>query len=149
MTLYIYRVGWTYPARNSITDLNLQRVLVVLGFQVDRSDRSDRSVLPDRLHGPDRSDRPQAPVRPVCSTSANFDRQQDHCTLCLLTILKIGKLEVCTGPDVPKQVLHFSGYVKFAQAILGCIHGCCSPELFRLPIQNRSSLRVPLLTPGA
>ena len=41
MTLYIYRVGWTYPARNPITDLNLQRVLVVLGFQVDRSDRSD------------------------------------------------------------------------------------------------------------
>ena len=44
MTLYIYRVGWTYPARNPITDLNLQRVLVVLGFQVDRSDRSDPPV---------------------------------------------------------------------------------------------------------
>ena len=72
MTIYIYRVGWTYPARNPITDLNLQRVLVILGFQVDRS---DRSVLPDRLHGPDRLDRSQAPVRPVCSTSANFDRQ--------------------------------------------------------------------------
>ena len=64
---------WTYPARNHITDLNLQRVLVVLGFQVDRS---DQSVLPDRLHGPDRSDRSQAPVRPVCLTSANFGRQQ-------------------------------------------------------------------------
>ena len=73
MTLYIYRVWWTYPARNPITDLNLQRVLVVLGFQVDRS---DQSVLPDRLHGPDRSDLLKAPVRPVCSTSTNFGRQQ-------------------------------------------------------------------------
>ena len=75
MTLYIYRVGWTYPEKNPITYLNLQRILVVLGFQVDRSDRSDRSVLPDRLHGPDRSDCSQAPVRPVCSTSVNFGRQ--------------------------------------------------------------------------
>ena len=39
VTLYIYRVGWTYPVRNPITDLNLQRVLVVLEFQVNRSDR--------------------------------------------------------------------------------------------------------------
>jgi len=43
VTLYIYTVGWTYPARNPITDLNLQRVLVVLEFQVDRSDRTSQT----------------------------------------------------------------------------------------------------------
>ena len=72
MTLYIYRVGWTYPARNPITDLNLQRVLVVLGFQVDRSDRSDPPVRPVGVARPATWSRP---VRPVCSTSANFGRQ--------------------------------------------------------------------------
>ena len=40
VTFYIYRVGWTYPARKLFTDLNLQKVLVVLRFQVNRSDRS-------------------------------------------------------------------------------------------------------------
>ena len=44
MTLYIYRVGWTYPARNPFIDLNLQKVLIVLGLQVDRSDRFDAVV---------------------------------------------------------------------------------------------------------
>jgi len=57
VTLYIYRVWLTYPARNPITDLNLQKVLVVLGFQVDRSD---------------------PPVRPLSSTGQTglFDQCQ-------------------------------------------------------------------------
>ena len=46
VTLYIYRVGWTYPARNLITDLNLQKILIIFEFQVDRSDRSDPPVRP-------------------------------------------------------------------------------------------------------
>ena len=46
MTLYIYRVEWTYQARNPIIDLNIQKVLVVLEFQLDRSDRSDSPVRP-------------------------------------------------------------------------------------------------------
>ena len=33
-------------------------------------------MLSDRLHGSDRSDHSTTPVRPVCSTSANFGRQQ-------------------------------------------------------------------------
>ena len=65
MTLYIYRVGWTYPARNPITDLNLQRILVVLGFQVDRSDRSDPPVRPAGVARPATWSRP---VRPLSST---------------------------------------------------------------------------------
>ena len=33
LTLYIYRMGWTYPARNPFIDLNLQKKsLVVLGL---------------------------------------------------------------------------------------------------------------------
>ena len=63
VTLYIYRVGWTYPVRNPITDLNLQKVLVVLRFQLDRSDRSALCRTWNRF---DRSDRLCAPVRPVC-----------------------------------------------------------------------------------
>ena len=82
MTLYIYRVGWTYPARNPITDLNLQRVLVVLGFQVDRSDRSDPPVRPVGVARPATWSRP---VRPLSSTDQTglFDQCQfwssTHC----------------------------------------------------------------------
>ena len=65
MTLYIYRVGWTYPARNPITYLNLQRVLVVLGFQVDRSDRSDPPVRPVGVARPATWSRQ---VRPLADT---------------------------------------------------------------------------------
>ena len=68
MTLYIYRVGWTYPARNPNTDLNLQKVLVVVGFQLDRSDRrfaeSEIGSTGQTAYG-HRSDR-----------SANFHHQQ-------------------------------------------------------------------------
>jgi len=45
MTLYIYRVGWTYLARNPFTDLNLLKTLIVLGL-LDLSDRSDLPVRP-------------------------------------------------------------------------------------------------------
>ena len=62
VTLYIYRVGWTYPARNPITDLNLQKVLVVLGFQLDRSDPPVRPV------GIARSATRSRPVRPLAGT---------------------------------------------------------------------------------
>ena len=72
MTLYIYRVGWTYPARNPITDLNLQRVLVVLGFRVDRSDPPVRPV------GVARPATWSRPVRPLKSTGQTglFDQCQ-------------------------------------------------------------------------
>ena len=41
MTLYIYWVGWTYPARNSFyRSKSLKKTLVVLGLYLDRSDRS-------------------------------------------------------------------------------------------------------------
>ena len=75
MIFYIYRVGWTYPARNPITDLNLQRVLVVLGFQVDRYDRSDPPV---RLVGVARPATWSRPVRPLSSTGQTglFDQCQ-------------------------------------------------------------------------
>ena len=70
MTLYIYRVGWAYPARNPITDLNLQRVLVVLGFQVDRP--------PVRPVGVARPATWSRPVRPLSSTGQTglFDQCQ-------------------------------------------------------------------------
>ena len=68
MTLYIYRVRWTYPARKPFIDLNLQIVLVVLGFQVD-PDRSDRSALWQIPNRADRSDRSGL-------VYANFGRQQ-------------------------------------------------------------------------
>jgi len=44
MTLYIYRVGWTYPAKIPFTNLNLWKSLVVLGLCLDQSDRSDPPV---------------------------------------------------------------------------------------------------------
>ena len=65
MALYIYRVGWTYPARNPFTDLNLQKVLIVLGLQADRSDRSDPPVRPVGIF---RSDTQSRPVRPLAGT---------------------------------------------------------------------------------
>ena len=69
MTLYIYRVGWTYPARNPITDLNLQRVLVVLGFQVDPLVRPVGVARPATW---------SRPVRPLSSTGQTglFDQCQ-------------------------------------------------------------------------
>ena len=75
MTLYIYRVGWIYPTRNPITDLNLQRVLVVLGFQVDQSDRSNPPVRPV---GVARLATWSRPVRPLLSTGQTglFDQCQ-------------------------------------------------------------------------
>ena len=78
MTLYIYRVGWTYPARNPITDLNLQKVLVVLGFQVDRSDPPVRPV------GVARPATRSRPVRPLAGTD-----QTDLFDLCQIWSLTI------------------------------------------------------------
>ena len=46
VTLYIYRVGWTYPARNFFTDENLRNSLITLGLLIDRSDRSTLPVRP-------------------------------------------------------------------------------------------------------
>ena len=43
---YIYRVGGLAPQEILLQDLNLLKSLVVLGFQVDRSDRSDPPVRP-------------------------------------------------------------------------------------------------------
>ena len=48
VTLYIYRVEWTYPARNLIYRYKSIKTLVVLGLYLDRSDRSDLSVRPCR-----------------------------------------------------------------------------------------------------
>ena len=82
MTFYIYRVGWTYPARNPIIELNLQRVLVVLWFQVDRSDRSDPPIRPAdppvRPVGVARPATWSRPVRPLSSTGQTglFDQCQ-------------------------------------------------------------------------
>ena len=44
VTLYIYRVGWTYPARNPFYRSRSIKILIVFGFPVDRSDRSDPPV---------------------------------------------------------------------------------------------------------
>jgi len=74
VTLYIYRVGWTYPARNLFMDLNLWKSLVVHGLYLDRS---DRSVVPDRLREPQ-------PVRPLGHTGQTGSCQiwsSTHCTM--------------------------------------------------------------------
>ena len=76
MTLYIYRVRWTYPARNSFTDLNLKnsnctRTPPRPVTPVGPTGHTGRS-LPDRPQCLDRSDCSVRPVRPVC---ANFDCQ--------------------------------------------------------------------------
>ena len=55
VALYIDRVGWTYPAKFLLQDLNLLKTLVVLRFHLDRS---GRSVVPDRLQT-------LRPVRPL------------------------------------------------------------------------------------
>ena len=75
MTLYIYRVGWNYLARNPITDLNLQRVPVVPGFQLDLSDRSEPPVRPVGVARPATWSRP---VRPLAGTGQTglFDQCQ-------------------------------------------------------------------------
>jgi hypothetical protein len=65
VALYIYRVGWTYPAKNSFTDLNLQKVLIVFGLQIDRYDRSDPPVRPVGIF---RSAARSRPVRPLTGT---------------------------------------------------------------------------------
>jgi hypothetical protein len=46
VTLYIYRVGWTYPVRNSFTDLNLLKTLITVRLLLDRSDPPVRPVDP-------------------------------------------------------------------------------------------------------
>ena len=54
MTLYIYRVGKTYPVRKIlITDLNLLRTLITVEFLLDRSDsyRISYSIRPVRPFG--------------------------------------------------------------------------------------------------
>ena len=53
VTLYIYRVGWTYPAKNLFYRTGCTKNLNLLGLLLDRLDPSDRSRL-----------------------TANFDRQQ-------------------------------------------------------------------------
>ena len=46
VTLYIYRMEWTYPARNPVYRSKSIKNLVVLGLYLDRSDRSDLPVRP-------------------------------------------------------------------------------------------------------
>ena len=53
VTLYIYRVGWTYPAKNLFYRSRSTKILIVLGLLLDWSDKSDPPVrpvglLPDR-----------------------------------------------------------------------------------------------------
>ena len=77
MTLYIYRVGWTYPARNpiyrskSMNNPSCTRTPPVPVRPVGPTGQTGRP-LPDRPQCLDRSDRSVIPVRPV---SANFDCQ--------------------------------------------------------------------------
>ena len=54
VTLYIYRVGKTYPARNPIYRSRSTKTLITLGLLIDRLDRSDPparpvGLLPDQL----------------------------------------------------------------------------------------------------
>ena len=84
MILYIYRLGWTYPKKNLLQDLNLLKSLVILGFHLDRSDRSTLPVRPVDPTGqtgrllPDRLQRLTSQTarayRSVLS-NANFGRQ--------------------------------------------------------------------------
>ena len=60
MTLYIYRVGSTYPARNPFYRWNLRNSLITLGLLIDRS---DWSTLPVRPVGCCRTDYSVWPVR--------------------------------------------------------------------------------------
>ena len=61
VTLYIYRVGWTYPARNPVyRSKSIKKTLVVLGLYLDRSVPAGQATVPQ-------------PVRPV---GANFGCQQ-------------------------------------------------------------------------
>ena len=46
VALYIYRVGGLAPQEILLQDLNLLKSLVVLGFHLDRSDRSTLPVRP-------------------------------------------------------------------------------------------------------
>ena len=77
MTLYIYRVGWTYPARNpvyrskSIKISSCTRTLPGPVRPVGPTGQTGRP-LPDRPQRLDRSDRSVIPVRPV---GANFGCQ--------------------------------------------------------------------------
>ena len=66
VALYIYRVGWTYPARNPFYRSRSTKIVIVLGLLFDWSDRSDPC---GQATTPDRSDRL---VRPV---DANFGYQ--------------------------------------------------------------------------
>ena len=44
VTLYIYRVGSTYPASNSFADLNLLKTLITVSSWTGQTHRSDRSI---------------------------------------------------------------------------------------------------------
>ena len=47
MTHYIYRVGWTYPARNPIyRSKSIKKTLVVLGLYLDRSAPAGQAIVP-------------------------------------------------------------------------------------------------------
>ena len=80
MILYIYRVGWTYPARNpvyrfkSMKNPNCTWTLPGPVRPVGPTGQTGRS-LPNRPQCLYRSDRLVRPVRPV---GANFDCQQHH-----------------------------------------------------------------------
>ena len=81
MTLYIYRVGWTYPARNPITRSKSIKIpsctRIPLGpvRPVDPTGQTGR-LLPDRLHRlTGQTARAYRSDRSVLS-NANFSRQQ-------------------------------------------------------------------------
>ena len=74
MTLYIYRVGWTYPAKNPIyrsKSIKIPSCTRTLLGPVRPTGQTGRSYQTGyrRL---DRSDRLGVPVRPVCSCYCQF-----------------------------------------------------------------------------
>ena len=62
VALYIYRVGWTYPASNPFYRSRSIRILIVLGFRVDWSDRSDPPIRPIGALPDKKQDRPVKPL---------------------------------------------------------------------------------------
>ena len=143
MTLYIYRVGWTYPTRNPITDLNLQRVLVVLGFQVDRSDPPVRPV------GVARPATWSRPVRLLSSTGQTslFDQCQFWSSTDVLSEDDIGVLGGLQELCILRLLLNpvHDGEVKFCVMKAG-VEERCYRKIKVLEIASRSMLN---LTIGA
>ena len=88
MTLNIYRVRWTYPARNPFTDLNILKMLIIVGLLLDRSDRSDPLV------------RPVGPCRTGHSTSTGHTARSDRSDR-LVPILAVSTLSA--GPNSEKH----------------------------------------------